>query len=192
MREEHFDYVYCSDLGRAAHTFKHILLRNKSLLYSMNFNTSDIKNTTIPSAYQDFKSENSSVVKTHNNSRTLRTLKSNALMSEASKAKSILKNKEDAVIKFTKPKFSVKLDPQFSNSKNKKQLFESYPMCKTKIFLHQEGPVEYTELLREKSAGILRLKPLKIYAKNAKINKTPLREYKPRNGESWEDVYKRA
>lgn len=91
-----------------------------------------------------------------------------------------------------KPKFSVKLEPKFSNSKNKSPVYESFPICKAKIFLHQKGPVEYTELLREKSAGILMLKPLKTFAKNAKISSTPIREYKPRNGESWTDVYKRV
>jgi broad specificity phosphatase PhoE len=58
--------------------------------------------------------------------------------------------------------------------------------------LAQVGPVEYTELLREKAAGILRLKPLKAFTKNAKISGTPLREYQPKNGESWNDVLKRA
>lgn len=109
-----------------------------------------------------------------------------------SNVKSILKNKDDSQIKFTQPKFSSKLNPKFSNSKIKKQVFESYPISKTKIFLSEMGPVEYTELLREKSAGILRMKPLKAFTKNARISSTPLRDYKPKTGESWNDVLKRA
>ena len=39
----------------------------------------------------------------------------------------------------------------------------------------EPGPVEYSELLREKSAGVLELKPLSEFSRNAKITNTPLR-----------------
>ncbi len=58
--------------------------------------------------------------------------------------------------------------------------------------MNQPGPVEYTELLREKGAGIMELKPLTEFTKNAKLSNTPLRQYKPKAGENWDDVLRRV
>ena len=52
--------------------------------------------------------------------------------------------------------------------------------------------IEYTKLLREKAAGVLRGQKLKKFKEGAKFSKTPMRKYKPKSGENWEDVYKRA
>lgn len=52
--------------------------------------------------------------------------------------------------------------------------------------------VKFTKLLREKGAGLLQGKKLKEFAICANASRCPLRDYRPRCGESWKDVYKRA
>lgn len=58
---------------------------------------------------------------------------------------------------FLKPKFSEKIDQKLTNAKVFKHIQESYPLNTEQIYLSEPGPVEYTELLREKSAGVLEL-----------------------------------
>lgn len=93
---------------------------------------------------------------------------------------------------FIKPQFAEKIDSALTSGKVFKLVQETYPLNTQQIFLAEPGPVEYCELLREKSAGVLELKPLSEFVRNAKVTNTPLRQYKPKAGESWDDVLKRA
>lgn len=102
LSEEHFDYVYCSDLGRAAHTFKHILLRNKSLLYQLNFETSSMNYSSLKTPHSnsidyDFQTDHSYALNPHKTSPTHYSQNYYTLKTEDSQVKTILKNKEDAV-----------------------------------------------------------------------------------------------
>jgi len=52
--------------------------------------------------------------------------------------------------------------------------------------------ITYSELLREKGAGILQGKPLATSKELAEKSGLPLRRFKAEEAESWEDVYNRA
>ena len=52
--------------------------------------------------------------------------------------------------------------------------------------------INYSELLREKGAGVLQGKPLTVSKELAEKSGLPLRRFKAEEAESWEDVYGRA
>lgn len=50
----------------------------------------------------------------------------------------------------------------------------------------------FTPLMREKGGGEYEGKPLELFRKNAADKKIPLRLFKGKGGECWDDVNKRA
>jgi len=52
--------------------------------------------------------------------------------------------------------------------------------------------INYTELLREKGAGVLQGQPLGVSKELAEKSGLPMRRFKAEEAESWEDVYNRA
>lgn len=56
----------------------------------------------------------------------------------------------------------------------------------------KELDVVYSPLLREKSGGVFEGNTLKALSDAAKRSKLPIRDYRPQEGECWNDVHKRA
>ncbi|KAL4479829.1 hypothetical protein ABPG74_020345 [Tetrahymena malaccensis] len=55
-----------------------------------------------------------------------------------------------------------------------------------------DNKITYTPLMREKGGGEYEGKPLELFRKTAADKKIPLRQFKGKDGECWNDVYVRA
>lgn len=52
--------------------------------------------------------------------------------------------------------------------------------------------IEFTDILRERNAGVMTGLPMATWSMTAKAKKIPLRQFRPQDGESIDDVCKRA
>jgi hypothetical protein len=57
---------------------------------------------------------------------------------------------------------------------------------------HEDTPIIYEKLIREKSAGIFEGQSIEKIKETAFMKNINIRKFRPENGENWEDVYKRA
>lgn len=64
--------------------------------------------------------------------------------------------------------------------------------CQEILAHHPDTQVHYDPRLREKSGGVAEGSPLGTTDKQAKVFGIPIRDYRPEEGESWNDVKERA
>lgn len=87
----------------------------------------------------------------------------------------------------------IRYDEIYCSDLNRVKETCSIAMNKGEYELIDEDKIVYTPLLREKSAGIYEMRPKKFMHQCMKDSKEPNeRKFKPRNGESWEDLQLRV